>query len=59
MGNAIGWIGGGSKGWKTGNGPLVGLDYQSFSFPAGVFVDIAGYIYVAESYNHRISKWQD
>ena len=56
-GNAIGWIGGGSNGWKTGNAPSSGTDYRSFSLPVGVYVDSAGYIYVADDYNHRISKW--
>jgi hypothetical protein len=56
-GNAQGWIGGGSNGWQTGNGATSGTGYQSFSTPIGVFVDGSGNIYVAESSNQRISKW--
>ncbi len=56
-GNAIGWIGGGSNGWKIGSGAPSGNGYQSFSRPSGVFIDSSGNIYVADNYNHRISKW--
>jgi len=56
-GNAIGWIGGGSNGWKTGTAPTSGSDYQSFNMPFDVYVDGAGIIYIADLFNHRISKW--
>ena len=56
-GNAIGWIGGGSNGWQTGSAPGTGSDYQSFDNPIGIFIDNSGNIYVADQYNHRISKW--
>ncbi|MCK4670074.1 MAG: hypothetical protein KAT43_02630 [Nanoarchaeota archaeon] len=56
-GNAQGWIGGGSNGWKTGLAPSSGSDYQSFSWPSGVWVDSNGNIYVADHFNNRISKW--
>jgi len=56
-GNAIGWIGGGSGGWQETAGALSGDDYQSFDSPGGVYVDTSGYIYVADTDNHRVSKW--
>jgi len=56
-GTAIGWIGGGSDGWKTGTAPSSGTDYRSFYSPAGIFVDISGNIFIAESANDRVSKW--
>ncbi|MCK4670072.1 MAG: hypothetical protein KAT43_02620 [Nanoarchaeota archaeon] len=57
-GNSLGWIGGGSDGWKTTSGASSGTDYQSFNYPTGVFVDSNGSnIYVSERDNHRISKW--
>ncbi|MCK4670079.1 MAG: NHL repeat-containing protein [Nanoarchaeota archaeon] len=56
-GNAIGWIGGSSNGWKTGLAPPYSSDYQSFDNPRGVSVDNNGNIHVADSYNHRISIW--
>ncbi|MCK4670073.1 MAG: NHL repeat-containing protein [Nanoarchaeota archaeon] len=57
QGNALGWIGEGSNGWKTTDGASSGSDYQSFNYPKGIFVDGDGNIYVAERHNHRISKW--
>lgn len=54
---AIGWIGGGSNGWKSTSGASTGTDYQSFRFPRGVYLDSSGNIYVADYLNHRISKW--
>jgi hypothetical protein len=56
-GNAVGWIGGGTNGWQTGNAPASGADYQSFNQPYSVYVDGSGNIYVADTNNHRISKW--
>ena len=56
--HAIGWIGGASVGWKTGDAPLTGSDYQSFYSPGGVYVDNSGNIYIAD-YKNRISKWED
>jgi sugar lactone lactonase YvrE len=54
---AVGWIGGGSDGWKTGSAPSSGSDYKSFSQPSGVCVDGSGNIFVAEIANNRIGKW--
>ncbi|MFC1800608.1 Ig-like domain-containing protein [Nanoarchaeota archaeon] len=54
---ALGWIGGGQNGWQTGNAPSAANDYQSFDSLSGVFVDSNGDIYVADSNNNRISKW--
>ena len=56
-GKALGWIGGGSDGWKKTNGAVSASDYQSFYYPTGIHVDNEGNIYVSEYYNHRISKW--
>ncbi len=58
-GNAIGWIGGGSNGWKTTTpmNSIDGKDYQSFKNPFDVFVDSSGFIYVADTSNCRICKW--
>jgi sugar lactone lactonase YvrE len=56
-GTAIGWIGGGSDGWKTGAAPSSGLDYQSFNDPRGLYIDSSGNIIIAESINSRVSKW--
>ena len=57
-GNALGWIGGGSDGWKTTMVSLTrGTDYMSFSNPQNLFIDITGYIYIADRNNNRICKW--
>ncbi len=57
IGTALGWIGGGSNGWQTGNVPVSGIDYRSFWTARGMYIDSSGNIYVADSSNHRISKW--
>jgi len=55
-GDAIGWIGGGSDGWKTGSAPTAyATDYRSMYQPRGLHVDGSGYIYVATS--TRVYKW--
>ena len=56
-GNAMGWIGGGSNGWKTGTAPPSGADYQSFYSQSGIFVDNSGTIYVVDTHLNRVSKW--
>jgi hypothetical protein len=56
-GNAAGWIGGGSNGWKTTAAPASGSGYMSFNSPSGVYVDSTGNIYVADKGNHRVCKW--
>jgi len=57
-GNALGWIGGGSNGWKTGAAPFrQPNDYQSFNQAWYAFVDSSGNIYAADTGNHRICKW--
>ncbi|MBD3361776.1 hypothetical protein GF358_03210, partial [Candidatus Woesearchaeota archaeon] len=59
-GNAIGWIGDGSNGWKINDiTPSLNSDYQSFASPRGIFVNSSGTIFIADTLNHRISKWQD
>ena len=56
-GNAIGWIGGGSNGWKTGPAPSAGSDYQSFTRLHGICLDSKGNIYIAGFHNYRVDKW--
>jgi hypothetical protein len=57
QGNALGWIGGGQDGWRTDDATGWGTDLRSFSFPSGMALAPDGTIYVADTYNHRISKW--
>ncbi len=52
-----GWIGSGLDGWQTGSSPLAGLDDRSFWAPSSVAVDRDLNIYVADSDNHRVCKW--
>ncbi|MHC5037815.1 MAG: NHL repeat-containing protein, partial [Planctomycetota bacterium] len=56
-GNAVGWIGGGQDGWQTGNVIVTGGAYREFDLPSDVAVCARGYIYVADTFNYRISKW--
>ncbi|MCK4670076.1 MAG: hypothetical protein KAT43_02640 [Nanoarchaeota archaeon] len=56
-GNAIGWIGGGSNGWKQTLGTSSGTDHKSFNEPRDVFVDLNGSIYIADTANNRICRW--
>jgi hypothetical protein len=58
-GKAIGWIGGGENTWQNVSTCPAGADYQSFYCPSSVFVDNSGNIYVADSMNNRISKWNN
>jgi len=44
---------------QKGNRAYGDDDYQSFKYPSGVYVDSSGNIYVADTPNHRISKWKD
>ncbi len=53
------WIGGGSGGWKTGTAPSWGSGQMEFYSPSGVCLDSGGNIYVADTYNHRVSVWND
>jgi NHL repeat len=57
QGNAIGWIGGGQDGWRTDDAPGWAKDVKSFSFPNGMALGPDGSIYVADSYNERVCKW--
>jgi len=50
------WIGGGSDGWKTTDGTVESNDQRSFSNPEGL-VCLNNYLYVVDSSNHRICKW--
>ena len=54
---ALGWIGGGSDGWKINNGASSGISYRHIRYPKGVAVDSNGDIYVTEYFNDRVSKW--
>ena len=49
-------------GTVVAGGPLNGLAYGSgptqLNQPYGVFVDAAGSVYIADTYNHRIQKWR-
>jgi len=57
-GNAVGWLGDGSDGWKTGSATgVAGTGSTAFDRPHGVAVTTRGYIYVADTYNDRVSKW--
>ncbi len=56
-GNYVGWIGGGADGWQTGTAPATGTGNGSFKWPMGIAVDSAGNIYVADSENWRVQKW--
>jgi ribosomal protein S11 len=54
---AVGWLGGGSNGWKTGTAPSYGSDLRSFEAPSDVFIDGSGNFYIADTSNNRICKW--
>ncbi|MCK4670078.1 MAG: hypothetical protein KAT43_02650 [Nanoarchaeota archaeon] len=58
-GTAVGWMGGEHNGWQKSDGTSFSSDEKGFYQPQGVFVDNNGFIYVTDSKNHRISKWQD
>jgi sugar lactone lactonase YvrE len=54
----LGWIGGGSDGWKATSGANSSSDYQSFDSPTAVCVSGTD-IFVAEQWNYRVSRWTD
>jgi hypothetical protein len=62
-GGFLGWIGldnKGDTGWHppgTGTYGMVGLGDGEFYNPYDVAVDLAGYIYVVDTYSHRIQKF--
>ncbi len=56
-GQLVGWIGGGLNGWQTGSAPVAGTDFKSFQSPRGIFVSSAGDLFVADTGNNRIAKW--
>jgi hypothetical protein len=58
-GNAVGWIGGGTDGWQIGAAPASGGDLRSFLLPLGLCADSSGFLYAADSNNHRVSKWHE
>jgi N-acetylneuraminic acid mutarotase len=53
----VGWIGGGVDGWQTGAAPASGNGSGSFHFPMDVAVDSSDQIYVADTWNWRVQKW--
>ncbi|MFC1800609.1 NHL repeat-containing protein [Nanoarchaeota archaeon] len=57
LGNVVGWIGGGSDGWKTTKAPACSSDARSFDVPLGICLDNQENIYVADTSNSRICKW--
>ncbi|MHC4781421.1 MAG: hypothetical protein ACYTFG_22850, partial [Planctomycetota bacterium] len=56
-GTAIGWIGSGSSGWSTASGANQGSNNNSFNEPWDVQVDPFGTVYVTDSQNARICRW--
>ena len=57
-GNADGWIGGGTSGWKQTNGATIGTGLYSFNYPVDVSFDNWGYLYIADQNNHRVIKYE-
>jgi sugar lactone lactonase YvrE len=55
----LGWIGKGSDDWRvTLDSDRSGSnDYRSFDNPIGICMDGSKNLFVADSANHRISKW--
>ena len=56
-GEVQGWIGGGNSGWQTSGTASSGDGLAYFYSPWGVYIDSNGDIYVADTNNHRIDKW--
>ncbi len=56
FGQFQGWIGGGATGWQGNTAPPSGNGQAWFIWPVGLWID-GGMIYVADSNNHRISRW--
>lgn len=57
-GIAVGWFGGGQNAWQTGTAPSYGNDYQSFDSAFGLHL-ASGNFFIADQFNHRISKWHE
>ena len=53
----VGWIGGGVDGWQIGAAPASGDGDGSFEFPMDLAVDSSDQIYVADTWNQRVQKW--
>jgi IPT/TIG domain/NHL repeat/Kelch motif len=56
-GICLGWIGAGMDGWQTGSAPAISNVNGAFQYPMGVATDSSGNIYVVDSFNWRIQKW--
>jgi hypothetical protein len=56
-GDPQGWFAG-QAGFQTSDGTGPTGDWQGFDTPRGVALDGAGYVYVVEQQNHRVSRWQ-
>jgi NHL repeat len=54
-GRALGWIGGGKRGWQTGWGAKGGYDFDDFRGPSALIVDGSGDIYVSNE--ARVCRW--
>jgi sugar lactone lactonase YvrE len=58
-GVALGYIGGGTNGWKITNGATAGSDIQSFNHPYHVCKSRDNLLYITDRENHRISVWDE
>jgi len=54
---AYGWIGCGTSGWQLYSSRLRGTGSSGFNSPHGVAIDGSSNIYIADTANSRISKW--
>jgi hypothetical protein len=56
-GTHVGWLGGGSSGWKTGAAPAAGNGDAQFNAPGGFDIDSGGDLYAIDIGNNRVQKW--
>lgn len=55
--DAVGWIGGGTDGFQTSAGAASGQAQNAMNRPSDVCLAADGYLYVADTDNHRICRW--